>query len=136
LCKKFNILIVRLRIPLDNRPHPKNILTKLINYKKVIDIPNSITYIPDFILALKHLIKIDAKGIYNIANKGGLRYPELLEVYKRCMPDFKYEIIDFKKLHLVRTNLILSVRKLEKTGFKMRNIHEVLEGCVKNYLKY
>jgi len=136
LAKKYPILIIRIRVPLDNRPHPRNILTKLINYKRVIDIPNSITYIPDFISALRYLIRIDASGIYNVANKGGLRYPHILDVYKKYVPDFKYEVIDYKKLNVVRTNLILSVRKLERSGFKMRNIKEVLEECVKAYLKY
>jgi len=136
LTKKYPILIVRIRIPLDNRPHPRNILTKLINYKKVIDIPNSVTYIPDFIKALKHLIEINAKGIYNVVNKGALRYPELLDVYKKYVPDFEYTIIDYKELNLVRTNLILSTKKLEKTGFKIRDIKEVLEECVKTYIKY
>lgn len=136
LSAKFGILIPRIRIPLDNRPHPRNIITKLINYKKIIDLPNSITYIPDFIQALKHLITIDARGIYNVVNKGALRYPELLGIYKKYVPGFKYEIIDFKQLNLVRTNLILSTEKLEKSGFKIREIHEVLEECVQDYLKY
>lgn len=136
LSKKYPILIIRIRVPLDNRPHPKNLLTKLIEYKKVIDIPNSVTYIPDFIKALKHLIAIDANGIYNVVNKNALQYPKLLDIYKKYVPDFKYGIIDYQKLKLVRTNLILSTEKLEKAGFKIRDIHEVLEECVKEYLKY
>jgi len=135
LSNEFNILIVRPRVPLDNRPHPRNILTKLLKFKKVIDLPNSVTYIPDFIMALKHLLNINAKGIYNIVNKGGLRYPRLMETYKKYDPDFKYEVIDFKELNIARTNLILSTKKLEKTGFKIRGINEVLNECVKTYLK-
>ena len=38
---------------------------------------------PDFAKAVKHLINVEAKGIYNVVNKGGLRYPELLDVYKK-----------------------------------------------------
>jgi dTDP-4-dehydrorhamnose reductase len=136
LSKKYPILIARIRVPLDNRPHPRNILTKLINYKKAIDIPNSVTYIPDFVRALKHLIKIKATGIYNIALKGPLVYPELMRVYKKYVPDFQYEIIDYNKLKMVRTNLVLSIKKLESTGFKVRNIHEVLEECIQDYIKY
>jgi dTDP-4-dehydrorhamnose reductase len=134
LLPKHPILIIRIRVPIDNRPHPKNLLTKLINYKKVIDIPNSVTYMPDFINALSHLIKINAKGIYNVVNKNPLIYSELLEAYKKYVPDFKYEVIDFKKMNSVRTNLILSTEKLENTGFKVRDIHEVLEECVKGYI--
>lgn len=136
LSRKYPILIARIRVPLDSRPHPRNLLTKLINYKKVIDLPNSITYIPDFISALKHLIKIDARGIYNIVNRGSLKYSELMQVYNKYVPDFKYEVINFNKLKIVRTNLILSAEKLGQSGFKIRGIQEVLEECVQEYIKY
>jgi dTDP-4-dehydrorhamnose reductase len=135
ILQKYPVLIVRIRIPLDNRPHPKNLLAKLINYKKAINIPNSVTYIPDFIQALKHLLKINATGIYNLVNKGALSYPELLDTYKKYVPSFEYVKINFKKLNLVRTNLILSSKKLESTGFKVRDIHSVLDECVRGYLK-
>lgn len=136
LSRRYPLLIVRIRIPLDNRPHPKNLLTKLINYKKVIDVPNSITYIPDFIRALRHLININAQGIYNVVNKETLRYSKLMQIYKKFAPDFNYEIVDFRKLNQVRTNLILSTKKLEETGFTVRDIEEVLEECVREYIKY
>lgn len=136
LSRKYDILICRIRIPLSNEPHPKNILDKLIKYGKVITLKNSVTYIPDFVRALKHLIKIDARGTYNIVNKGGLSYPKLMDVYKKYVPGFKYEKIDFRKLGLVRTNLLMSTTKLEKSGFKVRRIDSVLEECVKGYLKY
>ena len=97
--------------------------------------PNSVTYIPDFVEALRHLIKIDARGIYNVVNKGGLRYPKLMEVYKKYVPDFQYTVVDYRKLGLVRTNLLLSTRKLEKSGFKVRKIDDVLEECVRGYVE-
>ena len=136
LSVRYDILIPRIRIPLDERPHPRNILTKLLEYKKVIDLPNSVTYLPDFFAALEHLLGIGARGIYNVVNKGGLRFPQLLEAYKKYAPGFNYEVIDFKQLNLARTNLLLSTEKLEQTGFKVRAIGEVLEECVKKYLKY
>jgi 3,5-epimerase/4-reductase len=136
LAKKYNILIVRPRIPLDNRPHPRNLLTKLINYKKVIDLPNSVTYIPDFVKALKYLLEIDVYGIYNLVNKGALSFSDLMESYKKRKPDFQYEVLNFKKLNLVRTNLILSTAKLERAGFKVRDIKEVIEECVEKYVRY
>jgi len=136
LSKNQDILIVRIRIPLDNRPHPRNILTKLIKYKTIIDIPNSITYIPDFLKILQSLIKRNAKGIYNIALKGSLRYVELLDVYRKYRPHFQYKIIRLKDLKLIRTNLILSTKKLEKTKIKIRKPKDILEECVREYLNY
>ncbi len=136
LAKRYPVLIARIRIPLDDRPHPKNVLSKLIAYKKVIDTPNSVTYIPDFVKALKHLLSIEANGIYNVVNKGALEYPKLMQIYKRHVPSFEYKTIKLEELNLVRTNLILSTNKLEQSGFKIRDINEVLEECVQNYLNY
>ncbi|MBU1122855.1 MAG: NAD-dependent epimerase/dehydratase family protein [Candidatus Omnitrophota bacterium] len=135
LIEKYNFLTARIRVPLDNRPCPKNVLTKLIKYKKVIDIPNSVTYIPDFIEALRHLINKDSCGIYNIVNKGVLRYPPLMRIYKKYVPDFEYKVIEYSELNMDRTNLVLSVDKLEQSGFKIREINEVLEECVREYVK-
>lgn len=131
---KYGILVLRIRIPLDIHPHPKNVLTKLIKYKRVIDIPNSLTYIPDFIKAMKHLLEMDAHGVYNVVNRGGLRYPELMEVYRNYVPDFTYETIKYEALKLRRTNLLLSTRKLESTGFPVRDIKDVLDECVQHYI--
>ena len=135
LARLHNILIVRIRIPLLNAKHPKNVLDKLLKYNKVIDVPNSVTYIPDFIRAVEHLIKVDARGIYNVVNKGGLRYPNLMKLYQKYVPSFKFKTIALNRLGLVRTNLLLSTDKLEKSGFKVRNINSVLDECVREYLK-
>ena len=136
MAKRRNILIARVRIPLDNRSHPKNIINKLVRYKTVIDIPNSVTYIPDFVKMLKHLIKKDVRGIFNTVNKGGLKYSKLMAVYKSHVPDFQYSILPLRKLNLKRTNLLLSTRKLQETGFKVRRIEDVLEECVREYVRY
>jgi len=133
LSREYPVLVLRIRIPLDDRPNKKNLLTKLIGFPGVIDLPNSVTYVPDLLCALKHLLSIDACGVFNVVNKGGLRYPELLEVYKRYVPDFSYRVINYKKLNLVRTNLLLSTRKLEKSGFTVRAIHDCLDECVSQY---
>lgn len=132
---EYDILILRIRTPLDDYPHPKNLLTKLLEYRRVIDIPNSVTYVPDFIESVKHLIGIDAKGIFNVVNKGGLRYPRLMDEYSKWVSGFRYEIIGYEELRVLRTNLLLSTEKLEKSGLKVRKINEVLGECVKNYLR-
>ena len=135
LSRAYNILITRIRIPLDDRPHPKNILSKLIQYKRVIDIPNSVTYVPDFIAALKHLLKSDARDLYNVVNKGTLRYPQLLKRYQKHVPEFQFETISYQSLKMNRTNLALSCRKLESSGFKMRPIKAVLEEAITGFLR-
>ncbi len=136
LHKSANILQLRIRMPLDYIPHQKNLLTKLLNFNKVIDIPNSVTYLPDFLLATKHLLSKDAEGIYNIVNYGGLKFKELLEEYRKFDMTHNYAIASLEEIKVVRTNLILSTDKLEETGFMIRDIHEVLPECVEKYYQY
>jgi 3,5-epimerase/4-reductase len=135
LSKRADILIVRIRVPLDDRPHPKNILTKLLKFDKVLNVPNSVTYLPDFIKALKHLLKKNKKGIYNIALKGGLYYKDLLGAYNAAGRRHRFSMIRPDELKMNRTNLILSVKKLEQSGFKARTPKEIINECVQNYIK-
>lgn len=123
----LNPLIVRIRIPIDNIPHPRNIITKLLTFSKVLDIPNSVTYIPDFIHILRSLIVTDRTGIFNTVNEGGLRYPDILDMF-----GVEYEKITMKDLPTPRTNLLMSVDKLKKL-IPVRNINGVLKDCVKSY---
>jgi len=134
IAKKANILILRIRIPLDYISHPKNILNKLIKYKSVIDAKNSVTYIPDMILAIKHLIINDKKGIYNLVNKGALYYPDLMNEYKKYNTNFEFTIMRTEDLLLDRTNLLMNTKKLEKTGFKIREIKDIIPECVRKYV--
>ena len=57
-------------------------------------------------------------------------------IYEKLVPDFEYKVMPLKSLKLDRTNLILSVRKLENTGFKVRKIKDILEECVEQYVKH
>jgi dTDP-4-dehydrorhamnose reductase len=134
MAEKFGFLILRLRIPLDYIPHPRNILTKLIEYKKVIDEPNSVTYLPDFLCAVEALLREDAWGVFNVVNDGILRYPDLMEAYKVYRPEFKYEVTTLEELGIKRTNVILDEGKLSKY-WEARNINWVLEECVRDYVE-
>ncbi len=135
LTPKLPMMVLRIRVPLDNRPSSKDLLSKLITYKKVIDAPNSVTYIPDFIQALAHLLKIDATGTFNMVCKDPLYYPDLLAEYKKVIPSFEYEVIPVGSLKMARTNLVLSTAKLEATGFPVRSVKEIIPECVREYAK-
>jgi len=130
-----NILIVRPRMPLDYISHPRNLLDKLISFPSVIDLENSVTYVPDFLEAVKHLIKIDACGVFNTVNYGGLRFKELLEIYRTFKNTHSYSITSQTDLKIARTNLVLSTDKLEETGFNVRDIHDCLYECVDKWIR-
>jgi len=135
LSEKSDMLILRIRVPLEDDTTPRNIITKLIGFKDIIKVPNSITYLPDFIEALKHLLDINASGFFNVVNGGAVCMNRIVDEYKKYFPEHEYNSVEPKDLDMNRTNLLMSNSKLEKTGFKMRSIEEILPACMENYIK-
>lgn len=73
-------LIVRLRLPIGEQPHPRNTLTKLLNYDKINNNQESVTIVEDFLPALKKLISGGASGIYHLVNEGTISPSSIAEL--------------------------------------------------------
>ena len=135
-----NILQLRIRMPIDNIPSPRNLIDKLITYKQVINVPNSITYIPEFITVAKRLMDAHETGIFNVVNTGAITHKEILEMYKEIVnPSYEIpEFIPLEKLNTVagRSNCILYPTRLEGKGIHMRHVLDAVEDCLKGYAKH
>jgi dTDP-4-dehydrorhamnose reductase len=136
----FPVLQVRLRMPIDSEPNPRNLLWKITHYEKVIDVPNSISVIPDFVNATIQLIEKNRTGIYNIVNPGSIKHSEILDMYKKYVdPNFTYETFSLEELAKItkagRSNCVLSTNKLESEGIKLPEIHKRLPEVLKEYKK-
>ncbi len=134
LCE-FPVLILRLRMPFDDSSHPRSLITKISKYKSVLDEPNSITYLPDFVQAAKKLIEKRATGTYNLVNPGVISPYGIMELYKKHVDPTK----EFAKLsveHLGdvvkvgRSNCMLSGKKLEGEGIVMLPVEEAVEKAL------
>lgn len=78
-----NVLLLRLRMPISSeRNQPRSLLTKLLSYKNVISVENSITVLDEMIPIALKLTEKQAKGIYNFTNPGAISHNELLSLYK------------------------------------------------------
>jgi len=135
LRQSANILQVRINLPLDHVPHKSNLLSKLISYKLVAEGEFCVTYIPDFLEALRHLIKNDCEGIYNVVNYGTISFREILEEYKTYNNRHGYAMSTLKELKLVRPTASLSPDKLAEAGYDIRDIHDAYKECVKKYIE-
>jgi len=126
-------------MPIDNIPSPRNLIDKLIGYKQVINVPNSITYIPDFITVAKKLMDMHETGIFNVTNTGAITHKEILEMYQQIVdPSYETpEFIPIEKLDTVakRSNCILYNKRLETKGIGMRHVLDAVETCMKEYAK-
>lgn len=119
MLKDYDVLQLRLRMPIDSDPGPRNFITKITNYKQVINEKNSMTIIEDLLKAAEILMEREKTGIYNITNPGPMSHKEILDLYKEIVDSsFSYEIISLDELHKFtkaqRSNCILNTKKLEK----------------------
>ena len=143
LSEYSNILQLRIRMPIDNIPSPRNLIDKLVGYKQVIgDIPNSVTCIPDLMVITKKLMDRKETGIFNVTNSGTITHNQILQMYKDIV-DPLYEMPKFigmeklKELTLTgRSNCILQNARLEEKGIEIRHVLEAVEDCMKQYAKY
>jgi len=134
-----NVLQLRIRIPITGKPHPKNLIDKLLKYKKIINVPNSCTVIEDFIPAAIELIKRKETGIFNMTNIGAMDHKSIMTMYKEIVdPKFEFHSMDKKEqadLCLRRSNCVLNTDKREKLGIHMPPLEESLKVIMEKYKK-
>ncbi len=135
-----NFLILRPRQLISAVAHPTNLLTKFASMKKIdaIDEDNSVTCIEDFSQMIDHLLKVDAKGVYNCANSGiASPYWIANEIQHSIAPHLEVRKVDYdnflKTLKNKRVNTILSTNKIESTGYVNRSAKDAVRWCLQNY---
>ncbi|MBI4250277.1 sugar nucleotide-binding protein [Candidatus Uhrbacteria bacterium] len=138
MLKEFPVLQLRLRMPVDDTPGSRNLITKITTYKKVISTPNSVSVLEDFLRASLVLIGKRSTGIYNMTNPGGITHAEILDMYREIVdPFFAYEIFSLEELGAVtkagRSNCVLSSDKRESAGAHMRPVREALRATLQTY---
>src|ERR1700760_1715212 len=78
-----NVLILRLRMPVSDDLHPRNFVTKITKYERVVDIPNSNTILHDLLPASLLLAEHHDTGVYNFTNPGAISHNEVLALFKK-----------------------------------------------------
>jgi 3,5-epimerase/4-reductase len=133
----FPVLILRLRMPFDDSTNPRNLLNRLAGYRQVLDEQNSLTYLPDFVAAARRLIQQRATGIYHIVNPGATSPYEIMRRYQALIdPGHEFKRLEARGLaDLVatgRSNCVLSTKKLEAAGLKLRPIDQAVDLALRS----
>ena len=131
-----HVAIVRLRMPIDGTPHPRNLITKLAGYSKVIDVVNSVTVVDDLVAVVKQLIEKRAEGVFHTTNPGVVQHREIVAHVPRAGgPSYNPEMISSAKLETVapRSNCILASPRLEALGIRMRPAQEAVRDAMVKY---
>ena len=112
-----NVLTLRIRMPISDDLHPKNIITKLSKYSKVINIPNSFTILSE-LLPISIRMSVDQlQGIYNLTNPGALTHNDILSLYQKYInPAFTWDNFTEEEQNAIlksqRSNCTLDTSKL------------------------
>ncbi len=133
-------LQLRIRMPIDDRPHKRNLIDKLKSYSGLIDVKNSMTTVPDMLEALKVLIDRNCRGIYNLMNPGVISPYEIMCMYKDIIDKdhiFSFmSLEEFNSLAGKRSNCILDSKKLRSDGIYLPEIHEAVRSCLLKYKEH
>lgn len=134
--------IWRLRIPFDHINNPRNYISKLQYYPKVYNNVNSLSHRGDFVRACLDLWENKvAYGIYNVTNPGFVSSAQVVAMIQRTLQPsrpFKFWSDDAEfyaqAAKAPRSNCILDVSKLLKTGVKIRPVDEALDEALTTWI--
>ena len=134
-----NVTVLRIRMPVSSVNHPRNLLNKLKGYQKVIDIPNSMTFMKDLTRCIDWVVKGSHMGIYHVTNPQPLSAAQIMSEYQKHVPSHTFSVISESELDSLtiakRSNCILNCEKLNSAGFFMTPAQEALAECMAEYVK-
>lgn len=128
----------RIRMPFGNLPHPRNLLTKLANYERILDGLNTLTFLDEFAMRSYQLMGKAAPGVYHagcsLSTSTALVAQMLLEAGIRKVPVKLYPPDEFLKTHVARSYAVLDVSKFEGAyGTKFGDPLVALRWCIQNF---
>jgi dTDP-4-dehydrorhamnose reductase len=143
LAGKSNVYIWRLRIPFNNVDNPRNYLTKMLRYPRLLEATNSISQLEEFCAAtFACWEKRVPFGIYNVTNPGQVTTHEVVDLIRKNGVSNK-EFVFFKDegefMQLAaktpRSNCVMNSGKLASVGIKMTEVHEAVTRDLRTWQK-
>jgi dTDP-4-dehydrorhamnose reductase len=137
-----NVGIARLRMPIDDRPSPANLIDKITTYPKVVDVENSVTVVPDLLDACYQLMQQKGEGIFHCTNPGTISHKEIISLYIELVDGaHRNEWITEEELvaqgfaKKKRSNNVMRSTRLQALGIEMRDIRTALRDTMEKYAK-
>ena len=132
--------IWRIRLPFDEMNYPRNYLTKLMQFDKLVVSINSLSNRKELVTAcIECIMKAGPFGIYHVTNPGGIRTDEITAMMRNILnidKNFQYfeSIEAFEKISAIpRSNTLLNTEKLGRAGIVMTPVHESVEKALKQW---
>lgn len=138
-----NVGIARIRMPIDNRPHPANLIDKLAAYPRVVDVINSVTIVEDMIIAFRKIIEQKGEGIFHVVNEGAITHRDILRLYTELVDTHhRNEWLTADELVVAglaknkRSNTVLASPRLNALGITMPDVHQAMRRTMEQYASF
>lgn len=136
LLREFdNVCTLRVRMPISSDlSNPRNFITKISRYNRVVNIPNSMTVLDELLPISIEMAKRDCRGIWNFTNPGVISHNEILDMYRDYIdPQFKWENFDLEE----QAKVIVAPRSNnEMDGMKLKQEFPELLSIKESIIKY
>ncbi|KAL8089107.1 hypothetical protein AgCh_038760 [Apium graveolens] len=84
-----NVCTLRVRMPISSDlSNPRNFITKITQYNKVVNIPNSMTILDELLPISVDMAKRNLSGIWNFTKPGVVSHNEILQMYRDYIDPF------------------------------------------------
>ena len=131
--------IFRLRIPFDKYTSPRNYITKMLTYDKLLNATNSMSHRGDFAKTVIDLLEMKAPfGTYNVTNPGSIDTKTVVSMMRsyltleRDVEFYDDESSFMKDVKAPRSNCVLNTDKIQSL-VDIRDVHEAMESTLKQY---
>jgi len=133
-----NVLNLRIRMPIVGYDHPRNFITKIKSYTKIINVQNSMTVLPDIIPIIIDLSQKHHVGTINLTNPGTISHNQILDMYKQYIdPSIQFQNFTVDEQNTIlaskRSNNKLCTKQIELLYPNLKNIKHSLEDLFKNW---
>ncbi len=134
LAGRPDLFIWRLRIPFNEVDCPRNYLTKLMRYSRLLEAANSISQLEEFVAAtFACWEKRVPFGTYNVTNPGHVTTQEVVALIRQsgvCVKDYVFFKSEDEFMHVAaktpRSNCVMTSAKLAATSIALTEVHEAV----------
>ncbi|MBP7140995.1 MAG: sugar nucleotide-binding protein [Opitutaceae bacterium] len=135
------VYVWRLRIPFDNIDSPRNYLTKLMRYNRLLEATNSISQLHEFVAStFACWEKRVPFGIYNVTNPGEITTREVVGLIRRSGvsgKDFQFFRDEGEFMQTAaktpRSNCVMSSAKLASVGIQLTEVREAISRDLRTW---
>ena len=138
--KYDNVFIWRLRIPFNHEDSPRNYLSKLMRYAKLLEADNSISQLDEFVRACLDCHRKQVPyGIYNVTNPGAVTTSQVVQwIQEELKPERDFHFFDTEENFMAtaaktpRSNCVLDSTKLAEAGISLTPVEQAVRTALKN----